>query len=68
MEHEILYRPSYSLAILNLLKGENIVAESGAMVSMSPGIDIETKARGGVLRGLARKFVGGESFFGGFGV
>ena len=63
MKHEILYKPSYSLAVLSLDRGEDIVAESGAMVSMSSGIGIETAARGGLLGGLARKFLGGESFF-----
>ena len=63
MKHEILYKPSYALAILSMERGEEIVAESGAMVSMSPGINIETSARGGLLGGLARKFLGGESFF-----
>ena len=63
MEYEILYRPSYSLAVLKLDRREDIIVESGAMVSMSPGIEIETKARGGLLGGLARKFMGGESFF-----
>ena len=63
MKHEILYKPSYSLAVVNLERGEEIVAESGAMVSMSSGISIETAARGGLFGGLARKFLGGESFF-----
>jgi uncharacterized protein (TIGR00266 family) len=63
MKHEVLYKPSYSLAVLSLDRGEEIVAESGAMVSMSPGVSIETAARGGLLGGLARKFLGGESFF-----
>lgn len=63
MKHEILYKPSYSLALVNLERGEEIVAESGAMVSMSSGISIETAARGGLFGGLARKFLGGESFF-----
>ena len=63
MEYDILYRPSYSLAVLKLGRSEEIVVEAGAMVSMSPGIQIETKARGGILGGLARSFLGGESFF-----
>ena len=63
MKHEILYKPSYSLAVLSMERGEDIVAESGAMVSMSSGISIETSARGGLLGGLTRKFLGGESFF-----
>ena len=64
MKHEILYKPSYSLAVLDMERGEEIVAESGAMVSMSPGISIETSTRGGGLfGGLARKFLTNESFF-----
>ncbi|MFQ5875603.1 MAG: TIGR00266 family protein [Dehalococcoidia bacterium] len=63
MEYDILYRPSYSLAVVSLRRSEEIVVEAGAMVSMSPGIQIETKARGGILGGLARSFLGGESFF-----
>ena len=64
MKHEILYKPSYALAVLSMERGEEIVAESGAMVSMSPGISIETSTRGGgLLGGLARKFLTNESFF-----
>lgn len=63
MDYDILYKPSYSLAVLNLRRSEEIVAEAGAMVSMSPSIQIETKARGGIMSGLARTFLGGESFF-----
>jgi uncharacterized protein (AIM24 family) len=37
MEHEVLYRPSYSLLKISLEHGEAISAEAGAMVSMSSG-------------------------------
>ena len=63
MKTEILYKPSYSMAVVNLEPNESIQAESGAMVSMTPSISMETKARGGVLKSLARKALGGESFF-----
>jgi len=63
MEHEILYRPSYSLIKMKLQKGETITAEAGAMVSMSSGIDIETKMKGGLFGALKRSVLGGESFF-----
>ncbi|MCS7002509.1 MAG: TIGR00266 family protein [Dehalococcoidia bacterium] len=63
MHTELLYRPSYTLATVRLQPGESIVAEAGAMVSMSPTITMDTSARGGVLGGLARSFLGGESFF-----
>ena len=63
MEIEILHRPSYSLAVAKLSPSERIRAEAGAMVSMSSGINIETKAEGGILKSLGRAFLGGESFF-----
>ena len=63
MEHEILYRPSYSLLRVSLGQGESISAESGAMVSMSSGIEIKTAAKGGIFGALKRSVLGGESFF-----
>ncbi len=63
MEHEILYRPSYSLLKIGLQQGETISAEAGAMVSMSSGIEIETRTKGGLFSSLKRSVLGGESFF-----
>jgi uncharacterized protein (TIGR00266 family) len=63
MKQEILYSPSYTLLKIHLSEGESVIAESGAMVSMSEGITITTKARGGVLKSLGRAALGGESFF-----
>ena len=63
MQIEIQHRPSYSLAVVQLAPHERIRAESGAMVSMSAGINIETKAEGGLLKSLSRAVLGGESFF-----
>jgi uncharacterized protein (TIGR00266 family) len=63
LKHQILYQPSYSLAVVSLEQGERIVAESGAMVSMSPTIRIEAKAAGGSFLGALKSAVGGESLF-----
>lgn len=63
MQTEILYQPAYSLAKVILEGGESIRAESGAMVSMSGGLRIETKATGGIMKSLGRSILGGESFF-----
>ena len=63
MQHEILYKPVYSLLKLALEGGESVKAESGAMVSMSDSIEIQTHAQGGILGSLKRKVLGGESFF-----
>jgi uncharacterized protein (TIGR00266 family) len=63
MRHEILYQPSYSLLVLQLEAGEEVVAETGAMVSMSGGVEVQTNTRGGLFAGLKRAILGGESFF-----
>ncbi len=63
MECDVLYRPSYSVAELKLAPDESITAESGAMISMSAGVEIETKMRGGLLKSVTRSLLGGESFF-----
>ena len=63
MQVDVKYRPSYSLAIVALDPNESIRTEAGAMVSMSAGMKMETKARGGIMKSLARAALGGESFF-----
>lgn len=63
MQADILYRPSYSMAVVNLAPGEEIRVESGSMVSMSEGIQLKTRVEGGLLRSLQRSILGGESFF-----
>ncbi len=63
MNIDIHYRPSYSMAEVTLEQGEGLSAESGAMVAMSPDVEIETKMRGGLMKSLARSMMGGESFF-----
>lgn len=63
MQTEVLYRPSYSLATVKLAAHESIQVEGGAMVSMTPDLKMETAARGGILKSLARSVLGGESFF-----
>ena len=63
MHTEVLYSPSYSLAVVKLASHETIQVEGGAMVSMTANLQMETKARGGVLKSLARSVLGGESFF-----
>ena len=63
MDVKILYKPSYSLGVLKLSGGEQVRVEGGAMVSMSAGVTLETKATGGIFKSLARSVLGGESFF-----
>jgi len=63
MQVEILYRPSYSVARVSLNRKETVHVEAGAMVGMSPDIQMETEARGGFLKSISRSMFGGESFF-----
>ncbi|MFC7045686.1 TIGR00266 family protein [Halobacteriaceae archaeon GCM10025711] len=63
MEHDIESGPSYALLNVSLDQGEQVIAESSAMVSHDPGISIETNAAGGFLKSLSRSLLGGESFF-----
>ena len=63
MQTEILYGPAYSAAKVVLSAGETVRAEAGAMLAMSPGVAMETSTQGGLLKGLRRSVLGGESFF-----
>lgn len=63
MKYEILYPEAFPVVECYLERGESIKAESDAMIAMSPTIDVEGKMDGGILRGLARKFLSGESLF-----
>jgi uncharacterized protein (TIGR00266 family) len=63
MKFEIKYGPAYALGQIDLDGGEQVQAVTGAMVSMSPGITIETSMKGGLMAGLKRSVLGGESLF-----
>ncbi len=63
MKIEIKYQPAYALGIVRLDAGESVQAESGAMVSMSGNVQIETRMQGGLFGALKRKVLGGESLF-----
>jgi len=63
MEFRIDGNPDFGELSVALGPGERVVAESGAMSRMSAGMDTRARLGGGILRGLARKLLGGESFF-----
>ena len=60
-DFKIDYSPAYSLLKVNL-KDQTILAETGAMVYMSKGIEVDTNMRGGLMGALKRMVVG-ESVF-----
>lgn len=63
MRTDIQFSPSFAMATIHLDPGESARAEAGAMMAMTPGVEIETSTQGGVLKGLRRSVLGGESFF-----
>lgn len=63
MRYEIECSPAFAVVTIGLDAGESVVAEGGAMIEMSPSLEISTEARGGLLKGLKRKALGGTSFF-----
>jgi uncharacterized protein (TIGR00266 family) len=60
---EISFSPAFAMATLHLEPGESVSAEAGAMMAMSPTVEIETSTKGGIMKGLRRSVLGGESFF-----
>ena len=62
MRHRLVCEPSYAAVEIELSPGEELVAEAGAMAWMDDSIRVRTEARGGLLKGIGRRFTG-ESFF-----
>jgi uncharacterized protein (TIGR00266 family) len=63
MEIAVRHNPSFAVARMTLAPGEECRAESGAMMAMSGGVEIESKAEGGFMKSLKRSVLSGESFF-----
>ena len=60
--YEIHHQPAFSLAVLTLQAEASIMAEAGAMVSMSANIELQSQMKGGLL-GALKRAAGGESAF-----
>lgn len=63
MRYEIQYSPSFALGVISLDPGDQVQAEAGAMVSMSETVTMTSAVRGGLMSGLKRSFLAGESLF-----
>lgn len=63
MRHEIAGGAAFAALEVTLDPGDEVVAEAGAMAWMDRHVEVTTAVRGGLLAGLSRKFVTGESFF-----
>ena len=58
MDIEFQNGPAFTVAVARLAGGESLRAESGAMISMTTGTQIETSTQGGILKGLKRSLSG----------
>lgn len=60
--YQIEHSPAYASLRLDLKANQKVLVESGAMAAMDTCIKMQSKARGGILKGVGR-MVSGESFF-----
>jgi len=49
--------------VVDLHQNEELYAEAGAMLFMGPGIELQARMQGGLVKGLMRKFLAGETMF-----
>jgi uncharacterized protein (TIGR00266 family) len=63
MDVEIRASPSFAVGRCTLGAGEQMKAEAGAMMAHSVGVELEAKVQGGLMKGLKRSILGGESLF-----
>ena len=63
MNLEIRHNPAFSIVRATIHAGEEIRIESGAMMAMSGGVQMDAKMEGGLKKGLMRSVLGGESLF-----
>jgi uncharacterized protein (TIGR00266 family) len=63
MNIKVEHRPAYALGIIDLEPNESMKAETGAMVSMTSNVQVESSMQGGLFKSAMRKMLGGESFF-----
>src|SRR5438876_11015593 len=61
MEYKIVGDVMQALQV-ELRQGEEIYAEAGTMLYMGPGIELQARMQGGLMKGLMRK-IAGESMF-----
>jgi uncharacterized protein (TIGR00266 family) len=60
--HEIV-GDDMQAVVLSMNAGDEVRAEAGAMTFMTDGIDMDARMQGGIIGGLKRKILAGESLF-----
>ncbi|MGH1549062.1 TIGR00266 family protein [Leifsonia poae] len=59
---QVDYRPAFSMATLSIGAGQTVATQAGAMVSMSPGLELTSQLDGGVMGALKRSVAGRSAF------
>ena len=63
MKTEIKGSKAFSYIDVELEPGEKLTTESDAMSSMAADLDLTAQLNGGFIKGILRKFLGGETLF-----
>ncbi len=63
MKTEIKGSKAFSYIDVELEPGETLTTESDAMSSMAADLDLAAQLNGGFIKGILRKFLGGETLF-----
>ena len=63
---KVEYGASFALAVVSLQSEQTIQAESGAMVSMSANVELQSQVKGGLMGALKRSVVGESVFISSF--
>ncbi|WP_088893937.1 TIGR00266 family protein [Leptolyngbya ohadii] len=60
--YQIEHAPAYASLSIDLRPGQTLLVESGAMAAMDSHIQMKSKVKGGLMKGIGR-MLGGESLF-----
>ncbi|GAB3297441.1 TIGR00266 family protein [Epidermidibacterium keratini] len=63
MQTQLRHQPSFTVARLHLQPNEPVRVQSGAMMATSPGMVLSSRMEGGLMSGIKRSVLSGESFF-----
>jgi uncharacterized protein (TIGR00266 family) len=62
IDYEIKHAPAYAALTLKLQPDQMVMVEAGAMAAMDPWIEMKSRLKGGLMKGIGR-MLGGESLF-----
>ncbi|MBR8828299.1 MAG: TIGR00266 family protein [Gomphosphaeria aponina SAG 52.96 = DSM 107014] len=62
INYQIEHNPAYGFLILEIPANETVLVEAGAMAAMDTNMEMKSKMRGGLGKGIGR-MLGGESLF-----